>query len=310
MKKTAIYILVLFGCNSCATLFNKPTTNIKVYSDKPTELVVNKKKYIIENTCKIKVPRQNDTLILIATSDSLKKVIKLKQQNSFNYYANVLTYGLGFIWDSKSPKRYTYQKNIYIDYYSTKKRPERFLPSEKRQMNLVFSIPYINNFYLQPQSESVKTNTGFWGLSASFEYYYKSNKFINISASAATDFFVPIPAAVDLEGEYESMSSIYFGLTNNYQFNSFTIGYGLNFSKNTWNYNYSTFGDSPPPSREPVTKSSQSIGLILNSYYQLGEHFNIGLIYRPTFFNVYPKPETKYEHLISVDLAWKIKLKK
>ncbi len=65
MKKTVIYFLILFVCNSCATLINKPTTNIKLYSDKQTELIVNKKKYIIENKNKIKVLRQNDTLILL-----------------------------------------------------------------------------------------------------------------------------------------------------------------------------------------------------------------------------------------------------
>jgi hypothetical protein len=237
-------------------------------------------------------------------------LIKLRPKNSFNYYANVLTYGLGFIWDSKSPKRYTYRKNVYIDYNSTKQKPERFLPSKRGQLNLVYSIPYINNFYLQPQDEPTKINTGFWGVSAGLEYYYKSNKFINLSVSGATDFFVPVPAAVDISGEYELMSSVYIGLTNNYQFKTFTIGYGLNYAKNIWDFRYSGFGDPPPPTREPVTKSNQSIGLILNSYYQLGRHFNLGLIYRPTLISVYPTMETKYEHLISLDFAWKFKLKK
>lgn len=308
LAATCLVFLLLF--NSCATIMNAPTTRINVYSDQPIKLVVREASYSIKENCLIRVDRQKDTLTLTATADSLKKVIKLKPINSYYYYVNAGYFGIGFILDHKSPKRYTYQQNVFIDFNSNKTRPDRFSPPQKGQMNLIFSLPYINSFYLQPQDEPSKINTGFWGFSTGLEYYYSSNKFVNLSASVATDFFVPVPAAVDIWGEYESMSTKYLSLTDNVQFKRFTIGYGFSYSQNTWNYSDLRRNDSILVRRDPVTKSSQSIGLVLNSYFRLTRHFNLGLIYRPTFMNVYPRREIKYEHLVSIDLAWKWRVKK
>jgi hypothetical protein len=124
------------------------------------------------------------------------------------------------------------------------------------------------------------------------------------------DFFVPVPAAVDISGEYALMSSTYLSLMDNYKFKRFSVGYGLNYSRNTWDYRYYARFDSQPPTREPVKKTSQSIGLTINGHYQIGKHFFIGLIYRPTALNVKPTNQFKYEHLISMEFAWRIRLKK
>lgn len=61
-----------------------------------------------------------------------------------------------------------------------------------------------------------------------------------------------------------------------------------------------------PPTREPATKSSFTV----DGYYQVGKRFYIGLIYRPFFLNIYLDVDFKYEHLISLDFKWKIRLKK
>lgn len=310
MRLTATCLVFLLLFNSCATIMNAPTTRINVSSDQPIKLVVRGDSYSIKENRTIRVERQKDTLILTATADTLKKVIKLKPINSYYYYVNAGYFGFGFILDHKSPKRYTYQQNVFIDFNSNKTRPDRFPPSHKGQVNLIFSLPYINSFFLQPQDEPSKSNTGFWGLSTGLEYYYSSHKFVNLSASVATDFFVTVPAAVDVRGEYELMRTKYLSLTDNIQFKRFTIGYGINYSQNTWMYSDLRSNDSLLVRKDNVTKSSQSIGLVLNSYFQLGRHFNLGLIYRPTFLNVYPRREIKYEHLVSIDLAWKWRVKK
>lgn len=307
MKESAPLILLTLTLGSCASIFNSSTTKIKVYTDKPTPLIVNEKTYQVNDKFKIKVKRQNEPLTLVVSSDTVKKEFLLRQKNSFNYYANVLTCGLGFIWD-KGDKRYTYQKNIYVDPHSTNKQPDKFLPTYKKQSNLVLSLPWVNSFYLQPQGESPKANTGFWGISVGLNKYYKPKKYINTSVSAVMDLFVPVPAAVDISGEYELMSSVYLSLTDNSQFKNASIGYGINYSKNTWDFQYHDRFDPPPPTRDPVKKSSQAIGLIVNGHYRLTEHFHIGLIYRPNLLTVYPTTEFKYEHLISLDLAWKLRL--
>lgn len=43
---------------------------------------------------------------------------------------------------------------------------------------------------------------------------------------------------------------------------------------------------------------------------QRSEDFNIGIVYRPTFYRPDLINKFKYEHLISIDFAWKIRLMK
>lgn len=106
------------------------------------------------------------------------------------------------------------------------------------------------------------------------------------------------------------MSSRYASISNNHKLGTFSLGYGLSYSKNTWDFRYYDKFDAPPPTREPIKKSSNAIGLIFPTYLQLGEHFNVGVIYRPTFYRPKLNDKFKYEHLISIDFAWKIRVKK
>jgi len=309
MKKIAAYLLLILILDSCATIMNKSTTKLNICSNKPTRLKVNKNTYNFDSECQIIVERKKDTLILYAESDSLKKTIKLKSKNSFSYYANIFyNYGLGCICDNKNPKRYTYQNDIFIDYNSHKDHPGRFGSANKGQINLNLSLPYINDFILHPQNETYKSSIGFWGISAGIDYFYRDDKFINISASTVTDFFLPFPAAVDFSGEIDFMSSSYYSLTDNIDFKSLTLGYGLNYSINTWDHRYYGRFNEPPPKREPVVKSYKSLGFTLNSYYRISKHFYIGLIYRPTFIRINPNAELNYEHIISLDFLWKWRL--
>lgn len=123
-----------------------------------------------------------------------------------------------------------------------------------------------------------------------------------------SDFFVPFPAAVDISGEYELMSSRYASVSNNHRLGRFSFGYGLSYSKNTWDYRYYDRFDPPPLAREPIKRSHNAFGLVFPTYFQLGEQFNIGVIYRPTFFRPTMTYKFAYEHLISIDFAWKIRL--
>jgi hypothetical protein len=302
MKASALLIILTVILGSCASIFNKWTTKINVHADKPTTLIVDEKTYQVNKKTKIKVSRRNAILVLVATTDSLKNEILLKPENSFIYYANILSYGLGFIWD-QGDKRYTYPKNVYVDSPSTTK----IIPAYKKQSNLMISLPWVNSFYLQPRGEPSKTSTGFMGLAVSLNNYYQEKKIIALRVGAGMDHLIPAPGPFDPSGEYEIMSSVYASFTDNFQFKKISIGYGLNYSKNIWNLRHA----SPilPHARDDAKKSNQTIGLAFNGYHRIGKHFHIGIIYRPNFITMYPTTEFKYEHLISVDIAWKIRLR-
>ncbi len=175
---------------------------------------------------------------------------------------------------------------------------------------LHLSLPHINSFHLRPENEPAKTNTGFWGLTVGMDYYHSDEQFVSLSASFVTDFFLPFPAPVTLVGEHEMMCSTYTSITNNHRINRFTLGYGLSYAENTWKFSYKSDGKTPPPSREPGTKSSVALGLMFPAYYRFGEHFTMGVLYRPTFFRPNAVEKFLYEHVFSIDVAWKIQLMK
>ncbi len=309
MKSKVASIILLLGLSGCARMFNESTTAIKIYSNKPAKLSVDGKEYWVNKKVKIRVARNDSVLTVEASSDSTKKVYRLKPIYSFNYYANIFTYGLGFIWDTNK-KKYTYHRNIYIDFNSTSAKSDRFSPFQNGSTYWRLSFPWVNSFYLKPLGQPSKTNTGFWGFSLGIDHYYRPHKFINGTVSGNMDLYIPIIANIDMYGDYELMSSEYGSISDNFQFKNFSMGYGISYSKNTWLY--STDKTITPISSPSVTTSlsSESLGLVLNGYYRCSEHFSVGVIYRPNLFTIKPLTEFTYEHLFSIDLSWKFLVSK
>lgn len=298
---------------SCATFNNQPHKNLTIYTTIPSKIIFDGDTIkTIDNKAHLRVERSKEPISFIATTDSLTKTIQVKPQNSFMYWGNIFCNGgIGMLVDRKNPKRYTYPQRIYINSADTISRYFRYEQADnKGELQLHFSLPHINSFNLTPENEGAKINTGFLGLSIGLDYYHSKNQFVNLGISGVLDDFVPFPAPADyISGEYEFMSSRYISLSNNHRLKLFTIGYGLSYARNTWDFIYCDQFDQPPPTREPVKKRSNALGLIFPTYFQLGEHFNIGVVYRPTFYRPNMTEEFKYEHLISIDFAWKIRLK-
>ncbi len=292
---------------------NQSHKDITIYTTEPSKIILNRDTInTIDNKATLKVERKKEVLNVTASTDSLTKTIEVEPKNSFMYWSNIFgNYGIGMLVDRNNPKRYTYPQRIYINSTDTISRYYRYSQANKKgELHLHISLPHINSLNLTPENEGAKSNTGFWGLTIGLDYYHSKNQFLNIGISGVSDFFVPFPAAVDISGEYELMSSRYGSISNNHRLGRFSLGYGLSYAKNTWDFRYYDRFDPPPPTREPVKKSSNAFGLIFPTYFQLGEHFNIGVTYRPTFYRPRMTDKFKYEHLISIDFAWKIRLKK
>lgn len=316
MRKTAFLVIVILVLSSCATVLNHTTKTIYITTTTPANVIVNKDTLkTFEDKVPIWVKRQPKDLKITVFNDSVTKEVSIKPRNSFAFWLNAYPTPLlwtGFLIDRKNPKRYTYPTRIYFDMKDTTNTYLSYDPrSKKGEIDLRISLPHINNFLLKPDNESnYKFNTGFWGLTVGLDYYHSARQFINLSATGVMDFFLPVPAAVDMAGYYEIMNSTYISVSNNHKIKNFTLGYGLCYVKNTWNLNYSDWGQTEPPTRQPVSKSNNAIGFIFPAYYMPTENFFIGVVYRPTLFRLSTENPFKYEHLISIDFGWKLKLTK
>lgn len=295
---------------SCASLLNKPMTKINVYTNETSEIVLNTDTIpTIDNKTQLIVPRSKDTIKLYSITESQSKTVTITPVFSHAYLTNFLNYGIGFIIDRKNPKRFSYPSKVFMDVNDPSDKYSRYGQANfQDELYLHFSLPHINAFQLSPDNETTKSNIGFWGASAGLDYYYCKSMYLGLNASAVFDFFVPVPAAVDIIGEYELMSSAFISLSNNHTFNRISLGYGLSLCRNTWDLRFYKEFDSVPPPREPEKKDSYAAGLNFNSYFQAGERFNIGVLYRPTFIRFNTPYKYRYEHLISIDFAWKIRL--
>lgn len=231
---------------SCATLVNQSTKIVTIHTTEPSKIIYKQDTVETENNkTHLKVERKKEVLSIVAKTDSISKTILLEPKNSFMFWFNIPSnYALGMLIDMKNPKRYSYPGKIYLNSEDSINRYCKYGKIDnKGELYLHLSLPHVNSFYLKPMNEGQKINTGFWGLSFGLDYYYSKNQFINLGVSGVMDFFMPLPAAVDIAGEHESMESIYIYLSNNHKIQRFSMGYGLSFARNTWNFN--DYGKDP-----------------------------------------------------------------
>jgi hypothetical protein len=155
---------------------------------------------------------------------------------------------------------------------------------------------------MQYEREDKDVKFGLIGLSAGLEYCYKPKKSLSFS-------MVVIPnSGYGFDGFNQriakDLSTNYMSLTHNHFMKKWTVGYGICFGKN-----YIIEGGNVERDNRPYLMKSYNVwGLETNAYYRVGNVFQIGLKYRPTFYRFDDKNPIEYEHLISFDLRFKLPL--
>ena len=313
MKQILYILIVPILMSSCATIVNQPYKYVTVHTTEPSTIIYRRDTInTIDNKVHLKVERKKETLSIVAATDSLTKTIRIESRNSFMYWANILNCGTGMLVDMKNPKRYSYPDKIYIN--SADKIDRYYLygkANNKGELYLHLSPPpSICLFQMTPENEGIKVHVGLEKFAVGLDYYHSKNQFIHLGVSKVVsggDFSLKIYKS-------ELINSDYICLSNNYKIGRFSIGYGLSYAKNTWEYEKWEWGHlffiPVPVTVESAKKNHNAFGLIFPGYFQLGEYFYVGVVYRPTFYRPNVMDKFSYEHLISVDFAWKIRLKK
>ena len=188
----------------------------------------------------------------------------------------------------------------------------------KGTWDLRYSLPYINHFIANPDGEKTVSRMGFLGEMIGVDYYYHNTRYLSLIVGAIMSNEIPAPAATEYwyseeVVERDFCAALFVGLTNNHRYKFLTLGYGLSYSRNFWRHNYYGGGYDDegyykelPPSKEYI---DNSLGLMFSAYWVSKSSFNVGVIYRPSLFRLSETPTFKYQHSISVDFSWKIRLK-
>lgn len=330
MTRRLLPLLLLVLLSSCATIFSKKTYEMEVRSNTYTKVKVYDS--VFDLPAKIEVKRSKENLSIAFISDTVSKNHFIKASVSPKYLFGNLSFvhfaPVGYLIDLTTQKRFYYGNSILINandtvteintqvttnYKGFKKRVRNYFTKDfdtnKGQLNVIVSVPWINSFHFKPIGESAQNNTGFLGLSTGLEYFYHEKRFVGLYGSFTIDSEVPVFAPISYDGEHQFLRSYAVGLTHNHKLNRFTVGYGLNYSKNTWQLKNNEYDPLEEGSRMPQSKSNHSLGLITNSYFQFGKRLFVGINYKPSLIAFNANSKLHYEHVISLDFVWKFKIK-
>ena len=331
MIKKLLPLILVGSLTSCATLFSKKSYDLEIASDANSRVKVYDSIYTLPAS--VQVLRSKDSLPMVLISDTVSKNYILQPSVSPKYLYGNLGFvhfaPLGYLVDLTTVKRFYYGKSVFLtandtvtqlttpvgsaynkttDYLSAYyfRRKE----TRKGQINATLSIPWLTNFYFKPAGEGSRQNTGFLGISTGLEYYHSNRKYISVNASAVMDSWAPVPVPVFQEGSWESFRAATISATENHQHQRLSFGYGLQYSRNVWRFHNTDYDPNIPNSKAPFSKTNSGLGLAANVYFRALNSFYVGLNYKPTLFTIQPSAGFRYEHVVSVDLAWKIRLKK
>ena len=304
MKQVFYTLTISILLTSCATIVNQQHKYVTVHTTEPSSIILGQDTInTIDNKAHLRVQRKDELLSIVATTDSLTKSVSIEPKKSIMYWSNILfNCGIGMLVDMNNPKRYAYPDKIYINSADAKDSYSIYgQASNKGELYLHFSLPSINHFLMTTENEGTKAKMGIGGVTLGLDYYHSAKQFVHFGLSA---FYGGISNRKN-DSHLEYLSSAYISLSNNHKIGRFSIGYGLSFAENIYSKLTWFFWFIPEE-----WESHNALGLIFPSYFQLGEHFNIGLIYRPTFYRPNMTDKFAYEHLISIDFAWKVRVKK
>ena len=324
-------LIIVFTFSSCATIMvgiqNSMTYPLIVDTNNPEAYVVYEGiEYKVP--AKIDVTRSKSDLHIALLADSvIKKEFTVEPRlNAWFCLGNPLEflYLAPIAWgiDLTNPRRFTYGKYIFLDFYDTttvirpKLMPElhnfltRQYPSYQGQINVLYSYPLVNVFHFKPQNELPKTIVGCLGIGLGVEYFYTNTKSLQLKGDAIIDFLLPFPAPVDFWGDRETVNSWYVSISDNWKIRRFTFGYGFNYAENTWKFipypEYDDLGNLIPK-RDFTRKTNKALGLTFTSYYQILGWFYLGVVYRPSIFQLSPQRGLAYEHIVTFDALFKIR---
>jgi hypothetical protein len=306
-QQSTLFLLLLTMCSSCATILNQPVQKITVAADKNIKVVTVDRSLKTDSSTGYNngpvsyyLERGNKPAFIQLRIDSTKKTVWLKAQNSVAYWYNILSnYGIGTLVDKDNLKRYAYPRNNYLTLKDTTVKMHRFAPMKKGTINLSFSLPFITGYYINDSSGKYST-TGVFGIEGGIEYFHTQNQYLSLHAGAGTTVFGERFGS----GIFESGHNFFASLRNNNIVGRFDLGYGISVSKLRWQQDRR---DSGSITRQ--LKKSITAGLSLAAQYRIGQYFRFGILYQPGIINTSYKPTFDYQHYLSLNLIWKLKVK-
>lgn len=331
MKRHLVLVLITFTTllTSCSTLLSHKTYKVNVSSNAPNAKVrVYDSIYELPSKVEVERSKKELPLELITDTEILNYKIKpvLDPKFVFVNLSGFIFAPVNYAVDLTNPKRFYYRKSIFLDTNDTLRTivPERItkgiengfkryfstkLSRQKGNLYTQIGLPFVNGFKFKPELEGNVNIVGMMGFTVGLDYYHTDNQFLSLRLSLVEDYNNPVPITED-PGDNLNMplSSAFVSLSNNHQFNRLSVGYGIAFARNMWEFVYKK--EYQFIIMENKKSAHNAIGLVVPVHFTVFNNFNVGAIYRPTFYTFGHSTKFQYEHLLSLEFSYKFKIRK
>lgn len=341
-------ILACCLLTSCATMINSSYKNIAILAEEPVTVTYKNSVFHTNDSNLVTIPvdRSKKPLKLFVQTDSLERDVEIKSKVDGAFYLNFVSplslYG-GFI-DVLGNKMYTYpnvilNKDLTVNQNATfdlKKKINKQVEIKKRRVatkryngqlpqkgdlffDLSFPFIYITHSTTAPETMPRLFSMSVFGFSAGLDYYYKNNRFINLSGNYFVGGDIAIGCGGDDYSDFQRINSYSIMFSHNHKYRKFSFGYGLAYTYNDrWDRKY-FFPENVDPNDYSHSVSGayqkqewrySTLGLVFNGYMYFSPNFCGGLIYKPNFVRLKTNSGNtfNYEHQITLDFLFRIKL--
>jgi hypothetical protein len=324
MKNVLLYIVLILGLNSCATILNSPFQRVNIDHENGIRVRVDTTKYYYKESAVYNVyyPKNygRQSLYFLRCSATIPLIIndtdtiKLKPHRSYLmfWFANIYTsYGIGMLVDYQNDKSFEYPIHNYIARENDNFRNIRFKPYRKNQVHFSLGLPVVNCFHLETDSGKSNTVSGL-GISGQIEYFLSSKTYLALGAGATMDLFGAYADTAYNNGYsyygpfFETYSSSeYISLDYNKITPKLDYGIGLSLTELRWNANNRVNLSDTSFTYSHSSYRSLNLGIKLSASYRLTANASFGVEYHPLIFDIERKKST-YQHFIAFKAAFRL----
>lgn len=296
-----LFLLGTLGANSCATLLNSEYRRIEIQSSEPCRIEADSQVWETEdNVANIYVLRSQSPLILRVTpADSFTREYKIPSHMSGTVWLDIAAIPLmglglyGILLDRTSPKYYTYDGSLYVDFINEQCYRTNRMPIAQGQHRFGVAMPSLSAIRVNWPDQENQPEQG-WSFSMFYEYYHRRGAALYLktgfSIAEGAERFNLRAAAVSL-GQRRWRGPLHLG---------YGLGY-LTFYKPEYAYYV-------PPNKVNNVILRRAIGPVISAGTRLGPHIFLNLEYQSAVFNLHAEQRWKYSSLWGVELGWRVRL--
>ncbi|MDB5035301.1 MAG: hypothetical protein JWQ98_2542 [Chlorobi bacterium] len=266
---------------------NGDTTDIRIVSFPPGATVeVGGDSATYHSREIIHIPRSDRDLVITVANDSLKRKIVVEPYFDGAYlFGNMLSDGIGYLFDIGTDRKYRYDDNIHVDLTDT----TRGYPTVRSGMpkrgdarfGAVLSIlipPLLQFTYFSIDTgRSAISSEGILSAMGSVDYFHGNHSFLSFTAGAATDRF-----GEHFDSSFSTTDIWFASVAYGHDGQHGWLSYGIQMTR-------THFGYVGNPSVEEIAAERNDIviGARLSGSLRLSDYFHLVFNYTPNLYSAH-----------------------